>query len=288
MAKRTLFFILLSILGVVIAMYSCNYIAEPFQNAMPGINIPMMKPVFSPIGGSNPQPFTPASTALLSPPPGQTASVNSYPAKDPAMQPATLKRIKGVYQLISGFIKNEASGLESLSDPAIKLPLESLKADYRTLEDETLVLTKNPGVQSTITEMDIKEMEANLRFLQKKWRTWKNAGTIEGFQSYLDEFGINDTNISEPTEPTEPKGPPDYTYSTDSTGPTDSTYSTGATDSTYSTDSTGPTGSTGSTGPVPSAYTPSTPADWDTTAPTTIQEALDRIAAVLNANSMPP
>ena len=151
MVKKPLFFILLTILGGLLFVYSYNCTVEPFQNAMPGINIPMIKPAVSPIGGSNPQPFTPASTALLSPPPGQTASVNSYPAKDPAMQPATLKRIKGVYQLIKGFMQNEASGLESLSDPAIKLPLESLKADYRTLEDETLVLTKNPGIQSTLT-----------------------------------------------------------------------------------------------------------------------------------------
>jgi hypothetical protein len=50
----------------------------------------------------------------------------------------------------------------------------------------------------------------------------------------------------------------------------------------------GATGPTGPTGPVPYAYTPSTPGDWAGADPTTIQEALDRIAAVLTANSMSP
>jgi hypothetical protein len=39
---------------------------------------------------------------------------------------------------------------------------------------------------------------------------------------------------------------------------------------------------------VPYAYTPSTSSDWTGADPTTIQEALDRIAAVLTANSMSP
>ena len=258
MAKRTLFFILLSILGGLIVIYSYNYMVEPFKNAMPGINIPMVKPAASQIGEGDPQPFTPPSTALLSPPPGQTASVNSYPAKDPAMQPATLKRIKGVYKLIGGFIQSEASGLESLGDPAIKLPLESLKADFRTLEDETLVLTKNPGVQSTLSETDVKGMEANLRFLQKKWRTWNGAQTIEGFQgdSWYGDFPQESTYNTGSTGPT---GPSDSTDFTDSTGPTGSNNSRPNDD--YGNDldwlnipdrnfrgSTGPTGSTGSTG----------------------------------------
>jgi hypothetical protein len=50
----------------------------------------------------------------------------------------------------------------------------------------------------------------------------------------------------------------------------------------------GSTGPTGPTGPVPSAYTPSTPGDWAGADPTTIEEALNRIAAVLTANSMSP
>jgi len=234
-------------------MYSYNYIVEPFQSGMPDINIPMTKPPVSQIGENNPQPFTPPSTALLSPPPGQTASVNSYPAKDPAMQPATLKRIKGVYELIKGFMQNEASGLESLSDPAIKLPLESLKADYRTLEDEALVLTKNPGVQSTLAETDIKGIEANLRFLQKKWRTWKNAGTIEGFQG-TSSWPLDEVDFIGLTNSVGLTGPTGATGATGATGVTGVTGAIGVRGAIGATGATGTTGATGAIGTIDDIY----------------------------------
>ena len=122
MAKRILFFILLAILGVFIVIQSQKYIVDSFQNSSPSVNVPAVQPPVTPLGHGDPQPFTPPSTSLLSPPPGQTASVNSYPSTDPAQQPATLKRIKGVYETVSGFIKNEASGLDSIGNPAVQLP----------------------------------------------------------------------------------------------------------------------------------------------------------------------
>ena len=51
---------------------------------------------------------------------------------------------------------------------------------------------------------------------------------------------------------------------------------------------TGYTGYTGPTGPILSDYTPTTAADWTGTAPTTIQQALDRLAAGLVALSLYP
>jgi hypothetical protein len=50
----------------------------------------------------------------------------------------------------------------------------------------------------------------------------------------------------------------------------------------------GATGYTGPTGPILSNYTPTTPADWTGSAPTTIQAALDRLAAGLVALSLYP
>ena len=189
--KRTLFFILLGILGLFIIYESQKLLAEPFQNSSPSLNIPKVNPQVQPVQVGDPQPFTPTSTALLSPPPGQTASVNSYPTKDPARQPATLKRIKGVYQTLKGFVQNEMGKLEHLGDPSIKLPLGSLKADYRRLEDETFVITKNPGVESTLTEDDVKGIEANLRYLQKKWRLSVNSLDVEGFQGGASQGSAN-------------------------------------------------------------------------------------------------
>jgi hypothetical protein len=199
--KRTFFFILLGILGLFIIYESQTFLSEPFQNSSPSVNIPKITPNVQPIQQGDPQPFTPLSTALLSPPPGQTASVNSYPVKDPARRPAPLKRIKGVYETIKGFVKNEMGGLEHSGDPAIKLPLESLKADYRRLEDETFVLTKNPGVESTLTEDDVKGIEANLRYLQKKWRLSGNSAGVEGFQGWYNQ-GVVDPTAIPPVETT--------------------------------------------------------------------------------------
>ena len=89
-------------------------------------------------------------------------------------------------------------------------------------------------------------------------------------------------------------GPTGYTGYTGNTGPTGDTGNTGPTGDTGptgptgDTGPTGPTGDTGPTGPVPSDYTPTTPADWTGTAPTTIQAALDRLAAGLVALSIYP
>jgi hypothetical protein len=70
-----------------------------------------------------------------------------------------------------------------------------------------------------------------------------------------------------------------YSYGAGGGGPTGYTGNTG---------DTGPTGNTGPTGPIPSDYTPTTAGDWTGTAPTTIQQALDRLAAGLVALSLYP
>ena len=75
---------------------------------------------------------------------------------------------------------------------------------------------------------------------------------------------------------------------TGATGPTGTTGPTGCTGDTGNTGPTGPTGDTGPTGPIPSDYTPTTAGDWTGTAPITIQEALDRLAAALVALTVYP
>ena len=234
MGKKVLFFVLLGVVLVFIYINGQPIMLESFVNSNPTVNVPKTNPSVTPLGKGDPQPFSPPSTALLAPPPGQTASVNSYPAKDPALQKATIKRIKGAYESISGFMKNEVKALENLSDPSVKLPLESLKADYRRLEDEKLVLTKNPGIESTLTELDINGIEANLRYLQQKWRLSANSATVEGFQGGVPGFG----NLG-------PTGPTGGTFNfTDNLG----TGSTGSTGSNPLFDMMNATGSTGATG----------------------------------------
>ena len=193
--KRELFLILLVIIGILLWKYSME--TEEFQDFV----MPKPNPQPSPVAKGDPLPFAPPSTSLLAPPPGQTASVNSYPADDPAQQKANTKRIKGLLETLNGFIKREGPGLAELGDPAVKIPLQTAHADARRLNDELSVLERNPGVESTLSEMNVYDIEANLTYLQKKWRLSANSMSgVEGFQS--------DSRPSTVLIPSEARAPP--------------------------------------------------------------------------------
>jgi hypothetical protein len=86
---------------------------------------------------------------------------------------------------------NEAAGLNKLGDPSVTLPLGTARADRQRLEDEVNVLNRNPGLQSSLTLQDLNEIEANLGYLQKKYRLSVNSMSVEGFQSDAASAGIN-------------------------------------------------------------------------------------------------
>jgi hypothetical protein len=78
--------------------------------------------------------------------------------------------------------------------------LTTAKGDRGRLEDELAVLKRNPGLESSMTVEDVNGVEANLGYLQKKWRLSANAlsgspmppaagGTAEaeGFQDIVRE-----------------------------------------------------------------------------------------------------
>jgi hypothetical protein len=51
------------------------------------------------------------------------------------------------------------------------------------------VLKRNPGIDSSLTIGDLDEIEANLGYLQKKWRmSVYNEVGVEGFNNYLDDI----------------------------------------------------------------------------------------------------
>jgi hypothetical protein len=95
------------------------------------------------------------------------------PSFDPALQPATTARILQGLDDLNGFINFEAPALEERSDPQIQLPLSTLKADLQILTNEALVLERNPGLRSTITELQMNQIEANLAYLQKMHRKFE-------------------------------------------------------------------------------------------------------------------
>ena len=183
--KRELFFLLLCILFLV--LWYQSEAVECFQSGggNPPMNVPKAEPEVAAIGDGGPKPFAPPSNALLAPPPGQMASVNSYPYDDPANKKAPLKQLKNTMETLDGFLGNEAPALASSSDPATLLPLQTATSDLQRLKDEVSVIDRNPGIEGTLTIGDLNGINANLAFLQNKWRLSANS-SVEGFQTLDD------------------------------------------------------------------------------------------------------
>ena len=185
--KGILFFLVLLLgIGIVIWMKSNE---EGFQDAAPKPSIPLISPRYQTLTHGEVHAFAPPSDTLLAPPPGQSASVNARPDSDPAMEKSSSRRIQSVYESMIGFFKTDAPGLQKLGDPSIQLPLSTARSDMGRLKDELAVLSRNPGLESNLTGEDLDGIEANMGYLQRKWRMSINANSgspmppEEGFQS---------------------------------------------------------------------------------------------------------
>jgi len=117
----------------------------------------------------------------------QMASIGSYQYKDPATLPAQLSQVKKINEDIRSFLMFEGVNLADTSDPSVQLPLTQLRADSQKLESEISVLTKNPGIDSQLTQQELANIEGSLTFLQRKVRLFETSGVInseiEGFTS---------------------------------------------------------------------------------------------------------
>ena len=111
---------------------------------------------------------------------GSIATVNSLPYKDPANEKTPLKRILNVQTTLNGFLENAGSTLKDSSDPSIQLPYTSIQSDNKRLKNEILLLKKNPGMESSLTQADLDDIETNLNYLQKKYNY---SIYSEGFQN---------------------------------------------------------------------------------------------------------
>lgn len=118
---------------------------------------------------------------------GQSASVGSYPYQDPSLAPAQLTQMKKLNEDLKSFLVFEGANVASSSDPTVQLPLTQLRADSRKLAQEVSVLEKNPGIQSSMTQQDLADIEGALTFLQRKVRLFQTSGVVsdshEGFTS---------------------------------------------------------------------------------------------------------
>ena len=175
--KSLLFLVLLFVIASI--AWKVHQVKDGFQDitppgASPGLNSPVISPRGQTLTSGEVKPFAEPNTALLAPPPGQTSSVNSLPAEDPALQKTDARRLYSVYESLIGFFKNEAKGLLSMGDSTIQLPMSTAKSDVARLRDELGAIDRNPGMQSSLTQDDVNGIEQNLGYLQAKWRLSAN------------------------------------------------------------------------------------------------------------------
>jgi hypothetical protein len=136
------------------------------------------------------QPNSSKPGTLPSGPYAQTASVGSYQYQDPAQLPAVLKQMASLYEDMMAFLVFEGVNIGNSSDPTVSLPLTQIQADSRKLQQEISVLERNPGIQSSLTQQELADMQEGLTFLQRKVRLFQTSGVIsdsnssrEGFQN---------------------------------------------------------------------------------------------------------
>lgn len=173
-----LFLSLILFLAVCLAVVSQNRKATIKENFLPMVT-PTPGPPPQPIGaGEKAQPYNPPSAEILTAPYGQTSDVTSRPFQDPSQDKATYARLYELLQDLNAFHDFELQKLEDTSDPAIALPLNTMRGDRQRLMDEVAFLNRNPGLQSTLTVGDAQGIRVNLTYLQKKARALR-GGVID-------------------------------------------------------------------------------------------------------------
>lgn len=183
--KASIFTTLFIVLVLVVLFYTIQE-QETFQDIP--VRTPTLKIPEAPVAQKNlvegsTEDYAPSWTLATGPAPGAIASFNSLPYQNPSLEKAKYKRILNVETTLKGFLDDEAPNIQELSDPSIQLPLATARSDLVRLQNEVLVLKRNPGIDSSVTQGDVDEIEANLQYLQKKWRlSIYNETEIEGFQ----------------------------------------------------------------------------------------------------------
>ncbi len=118
------------------------------------------------------------------------AETNALPYEDPATTKSSFAMLNQLKQDMDGFVAFEAPQLKDRSDPAVKLPLMKLTGDHQRLKDELAVIAQNPGVSPQLTVMDLNEMAANLRFLQRTYRLYAASGMVPAAKGDLTKVGM--------------------------------------------------------------------------------------------------
>lgn len=126
-------------------------------------------------------------------PQNNLADVNSLPYQDPAMVKGSTEMLRQLKQDMDGFSTFELEKMPDVSDPTVKLPITQFKGDYQRVKDELMVVNRTPGVQPSLTVQTINEMAANLRFLQRTYRTYANNELVPQPQTPMTQVGASET-----------------------------------------------------------------------------------------------
>jgi hypothetical protein len=152
-------------------------------------------------GVGNIQPSPPPPSNLPTAPVNLRSKENPNPYRDPVLEPARYIRILAVKEDLQAFFGFQAQALDTRSDPAIQIPLNRARADMKELIDVQSVMERNPGIQSRITQKNLDDIQANLRYLRAMLNDLEASGAIqptalEGFQ----DVGSNDPFIKKSNE----------------------------------------------------------------------------------------
>lgn len=151
----------------------------------PQVIVPTVNPKPAPLEGSTPAPYLTPTEIQYGPAYGEIARINTLPYRDPTLESAPFRRLSELLESMKGFFAFEAKGLEKLSDPSVQLPLTTARGDLQRLTDEISVLKRNPGIDSALTQGQADDIQANLAYLQRKYRMSVNSvsglSLTEGF-----------------------------------------------------------------------------------------------------------
>lgn len=118
------------------------------------------------------------------------AETNSRPYQDPVTEKVSVQMLNELKQDMDGFVAFEVPYLKDRSDPAVKMPLMRLQGDYQRVKDELRTVQNTPGFQPQLTVMDLQDMAANLRFLQRAYRVYSESQMVPAPQTGLSKVGV--------------------------------------------------------------------------------------------------
>jgi hypothetical protein len=189
---------LLLLIAIVTNVCTAPAKKEGFANssakAVPSTNMLLGAPL-----GGNPVPYTSVSTLPSAPVTG-LAQTNPLPFQDPALEKSAFAQLTMLKMDMDGFAANELPYLMEYSDPSIKLPLTRFKGDYQRVKDELLVIQANPGLQPQVTMADVDVIGANLRNLQRVYRTYANNDMVPPVKYDLSRAGAMDIVVETATK----------------------------------------------------------------------------------------